>query len=89
MAKKIDHALILRAGIVIAVATLGGAAFAQNLTAAQQTALRKACATDMRTVCAGIQPGGGRLLQCIQANPDKISQPCKETIAATMATAQQ
>lgn len=80
-----NRAHFIRAALVVAFASIAGAAFAQNLSRAQMQALRAACEADMRTVCAGIRPGGGRLLQCIQANPDKISQPCKDAFASAKA----
>lgn len=85
-----DRAFFLRSGLVLAFATLLGAAFsgaatAQTLSRAQAQAVRAACEADIRATCPGVQPGGGRILQCIKANPDKISQPCKEALAAVKA----
>lgn len=73
--------MIICAAMVAAVTAAGGA-FAETLSAAQMQALRSACASDIRAVCPGIQPGGGRILACVQANADKISQPCKNAIAS-------
>jgi len=72
--------------VVLFASLVAGAASAQNISRAQQQALRSACEADMRAVCAGVQPGGGRLLQCIQANPEKISQGCKSAIASLQAS---
>lgn len=80
-----NRAVIARAAVVLVLATTAGAAAAQNLSRQQMTALRSACAADVRTVCAGVQPGGGRILQCFQANPDKVSQTCKDALAGAMA----
>lgn len=68
--------------MVAMLAVAAGGAFAQNLSTAQLQALRSACASDVRAVCPGVQPGGGRILACVQANADKISQPCKDAIAS-------
>ncbi|MGA0563813.1 cysteine rich repeat-containing protein [Ancylobacter sp. VNQ12] len=76
---------VIRGTLVVVLAVSASAAFAQSLTRAQQQALRSACGADIRAVCAGIQPGGGRLLQCIQANPDRISQGCKDVLASVKA----
>ncbi|GLK72375.1 hypothetical protein KHC23_19575 [Ancylobacter dichloromethanicus] len=86
-----DRALLFRAGLVLALATLLGGAFAggasaQNLSRAQMQAIRAACEADIRSTCPGVQPGGGRILQCIKANPDKISQPCKDALVAAKVT---
>jgi hypothetical protein len=34
------------------------------------------CAEETRTFCADVQPGGGRILQCLTANEGKLSQAC-------------
>lgn len=77
--------VVIRGILVVVLAVSASAAFAQSLTRTQQQALRSACGADIRAVCAGIQPGGGRLLQCIQANPDRISQGCKDALASVKA----
>ncbi|GLK86035.1 cysteine rich repeat-containing protein [Ancylobacter defluvii] len=76
---------VSRVLLVLAFAGLTSAAGAQNLSRSQMQALRTACEADIRAVCPGVQPGGGRLLQCIQANPEKVSQPCKEALASIQA----
>jgi hypothetical protein len=93
-ADLMDPAFFLRAGLVLAFATLLGAAFsgaaaAQNVSRAQAQAVRAACEADIRATCPGVRPGGGRILECIKANPDKISQPCKDALIAAKATSSQ
>lgn len=77
----------IRAGRATAIAGLvglaiTGAASAQALSRDQMQAVRTACEADIRATCPGVQPGGGRILQCIKANPDKISKPCKDALVA-------
>jgi hypothetical protein len=43
--------------------------------------LRSACGGDVRSVCAGVQPGGGRIVQCVARNAGALSPPCKELLA--------
>jgi hypothetical protein len=38
------------------------------------------CAEETRTFCADVQPGGGRILQCLKANEGKLSQACTHRI---------
>jgi hypothetical protein len=38
---------------------------------------RAACGQDYRRLCTGVQPGGGRILQCFQAHRDEVSTSCK------------
>jgi multidrug efflux system outer membrane protein len=35
------------------------------------------CATDINNFCAGVKPGGGRLLECLKQQTDKLSPVCK------------
>jgi hypothetical protein len=43
--------------------------------------VRSACGADIRTLCAGVQPGGGRIVQCIASNAVSLSPGCKEVLA--------
>lgn len=42
---------------------------------------RSACGADIRTLCAGVQPGGGRIVQCIASNAASLSPGCKDVLA--------
>jgi hypothetical protein len=44
-------------------------------------AIGQVCMADIRMTCANMQPGGGRILACLQSNTDKLSQPCKDALA--------
>lgn len=43
--------------------------------------VRSACGADIRTLCAGVAPGGGRIVQCIAGNAASLSPACKEVLA--------
>lgn len=47
-------------------------------------AMRNACADDARKLCAGVQPGGGRIVTCLKEHKDSLSDRCKQ--AAGLAT---
>ncbi|MBP6606684.1 MAG: hypothetical protein KA240_13440 [Nitrospira sp.] len=38
----------------------------------------KACAEDVKTLCSGIKPGEGRIIQCLKAHRQEISPSCSE-----------
>jgi hypothetical protein len=38
------------------------------------------CRDDLQKFCSGTQPGGGRVLQCIEKNDAKVSKRCKTAI---------
>jgi hypothetical protein len=43
--------------------------------------LRSACGADVRTVCGGVAPGGGRIVQCLATNAGQLSPACKDVLA--------
>jgi hypothetical protein len=43
--------------------------------------LRSACGGDVRSLCAGVEPGGGRVARCLGANAGSLSPACKEVLA--------
>ncbi|WP_428138751.1 cysteine rich repeat-containing protein [Bradyrhizobium sp.] len=47
--------------------------------------LRSACAADIRTLCAGVAPGGGRIMQCIANRGPQLSPACRDVLVPFMA----
>jgi len=43
--------------------------------------LRSACGADVRLICGGVAPGGGRIVQCLATNAGSLSPACKEVLA--------
>lgn len=43
--------------------------------------LRSACSGDVRTLCGGVAPGGGRIMQCLATRAGSISPACKAVLA--------
>lgn len=46
--------------------------------------LRSACSADIRTLCAGVAPGGGRIMQCIANRGGDLSPACKDVLVPFM-----
>jgi Cysteine rich repeat len=44
---------------------------------AQQRAVAKACAGDIKTLCQGAQSGQGRIRDCIKSHVGDLSAPCQ------------
>jgi len=63
--------LLATAFVLVSVST----AQAQDLGA-----MRQACGNDVRSHCAGIIPGGGRIKQCMIEKFDKLSDGCKTAL---------
>jgi len=42
--------------------------------------VRSACAEDIKTLCADVQPGGGRIKACIREHKDRLSEICKQAL---------
>ena len=53
---------------------------------AAEADLRQACRDDVKQLCAGVQPGGGRIKQCLKDNAAKVSDGCKQAIQAARAS---
>jgi hypothetical protein len=47
-------------------------------TRSQETT--QACSNDVRTFCKGVQPGGGRIAQCLKQHDAELSEPCKKAM---------
>jgi hypothetical protein len=77
---------LARAGYALLAAALiaamfSGSAAAQSAATSRQ-AVHQACANDVRTLCAGVFPGGGRIRQCIIEKRDQLSDGCKSAMLA-------
>jgi hypothetical protein len=81
---KIAPRLLAIAVLVPASLTLSGAAFAQSdtmnavlqkLTARIQK-LESSCGADIKKFCSSVTPGGGHIVNCLEAYDDKITPKC-------------
>lgn len=43
--------------------------------------LRSACGGDVRTICDGVAPGGGRIVQCLATNAARLSPACQDVLS--------
>ena len=48
-----------------------------TLASAQQGGVRGACMSDIKTLCGSVQPGGGRIRDCIREHREQLSSGCK------------
>ncbi|WP_342730586.1 cysteine rich repeat-containing protein [Bradyrhizobium sp. B117] len=61
------------AAIVVAVAFSG-------VASAQSSDPRGACKADYDKFCAGIAPGGGKIIACLEAKRGQLSATCKAAL---------
>jgi hypothetical protein len=47
---------------------------------AQQRAVAKACASDIKSLCQGVQPGQGRIRDCIKSHFGDLSATCQALV---------
>ena len=40
--------------------------------------MAKACAEDIKTLCPGVKPGEGRIIQCLKEHRQEVSPSCSE-----------
>jgi len=77
-----------RFSVHCAVVVLGGCILQPQLSRAQsapsQSDPRTACASDIQKICAGVSPGGGRVLACLKQHKDEVSDGCKNAILTAM-----
>jgi len=70
--------------MMIALLIPAGAAPAQDQPRVSPEVLkqiRAACSADIKKLCAGVQPGGGRILQCMRSHQTEISTDCQTALA--------
>jgi hypothetical protein len=61
-----------------------GAVLSSSSAMAQTAAERAACQADFEKLCAGVEPGGGRVVECLAKQLDKLTPQCKAVVEAHM-----
>jgi hypothetical protein len=73
--KEPRHMIRLLTPAVLACGLVAAPAFAQD-----RTVLRTACKDDYVRLCAGTQPGGGRIAACFREKQADLSQVCRDAL---------
>ena len=80
---------LARAAQLAVLAGVLSGSFVAPVMAQDLQALRAACESDVRKLCAGIQPGGGRIQKCLSEKKDQVSDGCKKVVAEQAGAVQQ
>lgn len=72
-----------RLAATLTIVTIAGAgdAAAQGVRLIQLRGLLASCLGDYQRLCPGIPPGGGRIVVCLNAQAEKLSQSCFQAMA--------
>jgi hypothetical protein len=65
---------------MVAVFSLALYSLAGSPAMADERQLLKYCKADVERLCAGIEPGGGRLIECLKANKEGMSVGCAQAL---------
>jgi hypothetical protein len=68
-----------RYGLVVAVGI-----FVPVLAQAEGGPMHGACMNDIKSLCGSVQPGGGRIRDCMKDHRTQLSVACKASIADRM-----
>lgn len=63
--------------ITVAVLSIAFVAMAQSARAVDDAVLAY-CKEDVERLCAGVRPGGGRILQCLKSHKEQMSVGCAQ-----------
>ena len=69
----------------ILVTALLAFSFAGGVHAQDRKGLREACIGDAKKFCSGIQPGGGRIVQCLRSHDAELASACRDGLTAIKA----
>jgi hypothetical protein len=65
---------------IFAIALIGFLAFAPSAYASVAEGLMTYCKADAQRLCAGIAPGGGRIIKCLKAHQNEMTVGCAKAL---------
>ena len=88
--RRLPQIFTLAAAVVAVAALAPSIADAQAARVSPQMrseamALMQICRGDYDRLCSGVQPGGGRILACLQNHANQLSAPCAQAMPRAQA----
>lgn len=81
MRSKLALVALLGAAILAIAIPVPGEAQAQGFRREWGRGPFAVCSDDFARLCPGVRPGGGRILACLNANAERLSQRCFQSLA--------
>ena len=75
--------MFVRALLVLLLGVVSAGALAQSMLEQlekEKTALTKYCKADVERLCPGIEPGGGKLKECLMKHKEEMSVGCAKAL---------
>jgi len=67
------------------ILAIGGVMLLSATSSMAQQTVAKQCAGDIKSLCAGVQPGEGRIRACIKSHVSDLSAPCQAVLVKAAA----
>lgn len=74
--------MTVRATVLLLLVSAAMPAFAQQPAQLDKelAALREYCKADIERLCSNVEPGGGKIKQCLMAQKEKMSVGCAQAL---------
>jgi hypothetical protein len=86
MSQRVGGVSGLTQFLAVAAFALAACSLSPAVAAAERSAMQ-ACRADTQKLCAGVSPGGGRIVACLRTNEAQLSADCKSQLGAAEACA--
>lgn len=84
---RLSTLLLVACAVSAAPCSLADEAPADPLAPPSLADLHAACDADIKKLCVGVQPGGGRILACLKQHQESVSDNCKLTVVRAVHSA--